>query len=145
MVYHRGWGRCSWYWFFLFCYFFLFLFCFNSFIFWNERMERSSKFYEWFVFLVSYYLWYRFQLFNWLSDTYWTYSQMFYQTMQTIPSGNLHRGKKEIYGYWQWIHIDPLGKHARLLQKTPVICCEFRIMIIFEVSLWFWNLIDYVL
>jgi len=41
----------------------------------------------------------RFSLFNWLSDTYWSHGQMYYQTMQTIPTGDIHKGKKEIYGY----------------------------------------------
>ena len=111
-----------WYWFSYFYYVFLFLFSSYPASFWNERLKRSAKFYEWFILLVSRCLWYRFSLFNWLSDTYWSHGQMYYQTMQTIPTGDIHKGKKEIYGYWQWIHIDPLGKHARLQPRARVIC-----------------------
>jgi len=80
---------------------------------WREVRNSMNDLFYWYRVVFGN----RFALFNWLSDTYWTHGQMYCQTMQTIPTGDTHKGKKEIYGYWQWIHIDPLGKHARASAK----------------------------
>jgi len=62
---------------------------------WREVRNSMNDLFYWYRVVFGN----RFSLFNWLSDTYWSHGQMYYQTMQTIPTGDIHKGKKEIYGY----------------------------------------------